>query len=282
MMKNYNNQMLRISDKSGFAIPAFNYSDLWEFDAIIRAAKAERSNVYVASNMRVVGSHGIGILGALGAKAHELSGGHVINHLDHSNSIELCKLAVDAGYHSVMIDASMYSLEENIERVVEVVSYAHNNGVLVEAEIGRILGKSNEGNYQGEDYLVSVADAVKLAERTGVDSLAVGIGTAHGFYKEEPKINIQRLREVNDAVSIPLVLHGGTGVPPETIRSCIKNGIAKVNVGTLLHATYINELRKQLVSYQGTSISDLMEPVREAIVPKVQEWIRVCGSQNSY
>lgn len=281
-MRENENQILEYSDKNGYAIPAFNYSDIWEFEAILKAAEEERATVYTATNMRVAESIGIGYLGALGAKAYELSGGHVINHLDHSRSVTLCKEAVDAGYHSVMIDASMCSLEENIQKTSEVVAYAHKYGVVVEAEIGRILGRGVEGTFEGEDYLVQVADAVALAENTGVDSLAVGIGTAHGFYKEEPKVNIRRLQEVNAAIDIPLVLHGGTGVPYETVQACIKNGIAKVNVGTLLHATYIDELREQMSGYQGVNISELMEPVRAAIVPKVAEWIRACGAQNRY
>lgn len=136
------------------------------------------------------------------------------------------------------------------------------------------------GTYLGDDYLVRVEDAVALAEKTGVDSLAVGIGTAHGFYKEKPNINIQRLQEVNAEVKIPLVLHGGTGVPYEIVRACIENGMAKVNVGTLLHATYVDTLRERMKTFEGTNISDLMEPVRDAIKDNIKEWIQVCGSQD--
>ena len=277
-----NSRILLEADAAGYAIPAFNYSDIWEYEAIIQAAAEERAVVYTASNMRVAESIGLPYLGALGLTSYRETGGRVINHLDHSSSVELCKQAVDQGYHSVMIDASMCSLEENIAKTCEVVQYAHAHGVVVEAEIGRILGRNVEGTYTGDDFLVRVEDAVALAEATGVDSLAVGIGTAHGFYKEEPRINIRRLQEVNAAVSIPLVLHGGTGVPYETVRACIRNGMAKVNVGTLLHATYVETLRERMKSYEGTNISDLMEPVRDAIKEKVREWIRVCGAQGRY
>lgn len=273
-------ELLSAADAVGYAVPAFNYSDIWELEAILEAAEEERAPVYMASNMRVAHSLGLPYLGALGQKAYEESGGKVFNHLDHSTSVELCKQAVDCGYHSVMIDASALSLEENIAMTAEVVEYAHKRGVLVEAEIGRILGRNIEGTYEGQDFLVQVEDAIALAEKTGVDSLAVGIGTAHGFYKEEPQINIQRLQEVNAEVKIPLVLHGGTGVPADVVRACIKNGMAKVNVGTLLHATYIETLRSQMQTYSGTNISDLMEPVREAIKPKIKDWIQVCDAQN--
>lgn len=207
------NHVLQTADREGYAVPAFNYSDIWELEGIVEAAAEERATVYIASNMRVAETVGLPYLGAMGRTAYEQTGGHIINHLDHSSSVELCKQAVDCGYMSVMIDASMCPLEENIAKTREVVEYAHKYGVVVEAEIGRILGRNVEGTYEGDEYLVQVADAVRMAEETGVDSLAVGIGTAHGFYKEAPRINIQRLVEVNAAVAIPLVLHGGTGVP---------------------------------------------------------------------
>ena len=276
------NRYIHMADAEGFAIPAFNYSDIWEMEAIVEAAQEERATVYISTNMRVAETIGLLYLGAMGRTAYELTGGHIINHLDHSKSVELCKRAVDCGYMSVMIDASMCSLEENIEKTKEVVEYAHKYGVLVEAEVGRILGRNVEGTYTGDDYLVQVTDAVKLVEETGVDSLAVGIGTAHGFYKEEPKISIQRLIEVNQAVSVPLVLHGGTGVPADTVRACIQNGMAKVNVGTQLHATYLDELRRQLERSTAPNISDIMEPVKEAIKPVVKEWIRICKAENRY
>lgn len=274
------NLFLLEADQNCYATPAFNYSDIWEFQAIVEAAQEERARVYVASNMRVANSIGLPYLGALGQMAYQQTGGCIYNHLDHSSSVELCKKAVDCGYMSVMIDASMDSLEENIRKTREVTEYAHAHGVLVEAEIGRILGRNEEGNFHGDDFLVQTENAVLLAEQTHVDSLAIGIGTAHGFYKEEPHINIQRLKEVNAAVQIPLVLHGGTGVPAETIRACIENGMAKVNVGTQLHATYIETLRKRLAEYEGTNISDLMEPVREEIKEVVKKWVRICGANN--
>lgn len=281
-MERYNNHVIEVADRNGYAVPAFNYSDIWEYEAIVQAAQEEKAAVYTATNMMVAETIGLPYLGALGAKAYEQSGGHILNHLDHSRSVELCKQAVDCGYHSVMIDASMSSLEDNIEMTREVVEYAHKYGVVVEAEIGKILGRNVESNYSGDDYLVRVQDALLLAKETGVDSLAVGIGTAHGFYKEEPRINIQRLKEVNAAVDIPLVLHGGTGVPYETVRACIKNGMAKVNFGTQLHATYIDTLRRRLEEYQGTDICTLMIPVREAVKDVVKERIHVCWAENRY
>lgn len=274
-------QALLDADAKGYAIPAFNCSDCWEMQAVAEAAAEKRAVVYLATNMRVAQSVGLDYLYAMAEVARQKSGGHVILHLDHSNSVDLCKAAVDSGYQSVMIDASMCSLEENIRQTREVVEYAHRRGAIVEAEIGRILGRGVEGTYEGDDYLVHPADAVALAESTGVDSLAVGIGTAHGFYNSKPHIDLERLRQVNRLVSIPLVLHGGTGVPFEVVKECIKEGMAKVNVGTQLHATYIKDLKTR-IDAASTNISDLMEPVKEAIKPVVAQWIEVCKAANRY
>ena len=153
-------RILPTADVDGYAVPAFNYSDIWELEAIIEAAAEERATVFIASNMRVAESLGLPYLGALGMKAYEETGGHIINHLDHSSSVELCKQAVDCGYHSVMIDASMCSLKRILKKPVRLFEYAHQYNVIVEAEIGRILGRSVEGTYQGDDFLVRVEDAV--------------------------------------------------------------------------------------------------------------------------
>ena len=110
---------------------------------------------------------------------------------------------------------------------------------MVEGEIGKVLGRSVEADAQGGGFLAEVDEAVELVAKTNVDSLAVGIGTAHGFYKEEPKIHFDRLRELAAAVDVPLVLHGGTGIPDEDIRKAIRCGITKVNVGTIIHTTYL-------------------------------------------
>ena len=282
-MKTYENTFILDAYKAGYAVPAFNYSDIWELLAITEAASEERARVYVASNTRIVKTLGIAYCGALGKTAYEESGRNVLNHLDHSSDPDLCFKAVDAGYMSVMIDASKESLENNIVKVKKVADYAHARGVVVEAELGRIKGAGEEGNFDGGAFLADVDEAVALVKGSGVDSLAVGIGNAHGFYKETPKINVQRLKEINAALGIPLVLHGGTGIPYEVVRDCIRNGMAKVNVGTLLHSTYIERLRKELAKNPaGYIIPDFFEPVKDAVKEVVKEWIRVCGAGGKY
>ena len=270
-------ELLRNADLGGYAIPSFNYSDIWDFLAIIEAAEEENAPIMIASNPLVVTDIGVEICGAFGRAAMEKAKIPLIHHLDHSFTVDMCKAAIDHGYPSVMIDASKYPLDENIRQVKEVVGYAHPRNVYVEGEIGKIKGKGIEGDFKGGDFLVEAAEAIELADNTGVDSLAVGVGTAHGFYEGKPEINFRRLAEVNEAISIPLVLHGGTGIPEEDIRKAIKNGINKVNVGTIIHCTYMNNMREEL-NRRGENpyTLDVVKPVKEKIKAVVKAWIRTC------
>lgn len=270
-------ELLMAADEGGYAIPSFNYSDIWDFLAIVEAAEEMRAPVMIASNPLVAQMISLEICGAIGVAAMKKAQVPLCHHLDHSFSVDMCKKAVDFGYPSVMIDASKYDLARNIEDVKTVVDYAHPQNVHVEAEIGKIKGKGIEGDFAGGDFLVEVADAVALTEATGVDSLAVGIGTAHGFYAGEPEINFKRLAEVNEAVKIPLVLHGGTGISESDIRKAIHNGINKVNVGTIIHCTYMNNLRRELDARgENPYTLDVVKPVIAKIKEVVMAWIRVC------
>lgn len=153
-------------------------------------------------------------------------------HLDHGSDVQICKKAIDLGFTSVMIDASKESYEENVKRSKEVVDYAHSKGVSVEAEIGHV-GQGNTYNTSNNDSIYTQVDkAVSFVLETGVDSLAVSIGTAHGLYKGVPSLSFERLQELNQAISIPLVLHGGSGTGEENLSKAAKMGISKINVFT--------------------------------------------------
>jgi len=269
--------LLRRADAEGFAVPAFNYSDIWDFLAIVEAAEAERAPVFISSNQRVVTEIGIELCGAFGRAAMQKASVPLIHHLDHCSKAELCCSAVDHNYPSVMIDASMQPLDVNIRTVKQVVTYAHAHGVAVEGEIGRIKGAGIEGDFTGDDFLAEVDEVLRFVAETDVDSLAVGIGTAHGFYQGKPEIHFGRLQEIDAAVPVPLVLHGGTGIPEAHIRRAIRGGINKVNVGTIIHCTYMNAVRAEL-SRRGENAYtlDVMEPVREAVRDEVRKWIRFC------
>lgn len=278
-MKSSLKALLTAADEGGYAIPSFNYSDIWDLLAIVEAAEEERSPVMLASNPLVVKAIGVAMCAAMGNAAVEKSSCPVVHHLDHSFEKEMCFAAIDAGYGSVMIDASKYALEENIAITKSVVEYARVKHVHVEAELGKIKGKGIEGDFAGGDFLVDVQEAVRLSRESGVDSLAVGIGTAHGFYAGKPEINFKRLSEVNAAVPIPLVLHGGSGIPEEDIRRAIRNGINKVNVGTIIHCTYMNAMRRELTAREENPYTlDVVNAVIPQIKEVVRGWIRTCMS----
>jgi fructose/tagatose bisphosphate aldolase len=149
--------------------------------------------------------------------------------------------------------------------------------VAVEGEIGRIKGAGIEGEFTGGEFLAGVDDVLRFVAETEVDLLAVGIGTAHGFYKGKPEIHFDRLQEINSAVQVPLVLHGGTGIPEAHIRRAIHSGINKINIGTIIHCTYMNAVRTELLRRGSNAYTlDVMKPARQAVRDEVRKWIRIC------
>ena len=156
-------------------------------------------------------------------------------HLDHGSSFESCKEAIDAGFSSVMIDASKYDLETNKKITKEVVDYAHSKGVSVEAEVGHVGG--TEDNVYGDIFRATLEDCIEIS-KTGIDALAPALGSVHGLYKGEPNLDFERMQEINETLSIPLVLHGGTGIPYDMIKKAISCGISKININTELQVTW--------------------------------------------
>lgn len=165
-------------------------------------------------------------------------------HVDHGSSLETCVKAIDAGFTSVMIDASRHELEENIRITKEVVDYAHERGVTVEAEVGHIGG--TEDNITSSITNATLEDCQKLWEATGIDSLAPALGSVHGFYKGEPNLDFDTMKTINEALPIPLVLHGGSGIPDYQIDKAISCGISKINVNTELQDTWSKAVREFL------------------------------------
>ena len=185
--------LLRRARAGGFAVPAFNYSDVWDFLAIVEAAEELAAPIFISSHQSVVEAIGVELTGAIGFAGMGKARVALIHHLDHCKSVELCQAAVDNRYPSVMIEASMLPLSENIAAVKRVVEYARPRDAHVEGEVGRIKGAGYEGGYRGEDFLARVDDVTRLVAETGVDSLAVGVGTAHGFDEGKPEIHFDRL-----------------------------------------------------------------------------------------
>lgn len=267
------------AEKNGYAIPHFNHSDFWDMSAIVEEAQQSETPIFLACLPKVIETIGIDKLGAIAKIVMEESNVPVIYHLDHCHSVELCLEAVDYGYKSVMIDAADLPLEENIAAVKKVVEYAHAKGVHVEAEIGKIKSAGDEG-YTPEETLAGVEEAKRLVEETNVDALAVSIGSEHGFYKHEPKLNYDLLNILHSNIKVPLVLHGGSGIPEEKVRRAINGGIRKVNVGTHVRYTYIKSVGEAIEKMGAmTHTADIMAYAKKNVKEVVKEWMRICANK---
>ena len=251
-------------------LAAFNVNDNYDLKAVVESAEELKTNVMVMTYPPVAELNSLEVFRALIDGFQKLSDFPIYLHLDHSTSVDLCKRAVDAGYDSVMIDGSQVSLAENIAMTKTVVDYAASAGVVVEAEIGKIMGRGVTVKSDA-DFLASAADVKNLYEATGVDIIAVGIGTAHGFTPTEPKIHFDRLAEIAQAVPNPLVLHGGTGIPDADIQRAIRMGMSKINIGTIVHTTYMKHAKMELDKAGASAYPPF---IMEKVLPKIKEVVK--------
>ncbi|MBD1390913.1 class II fructose-bisphosphate aldolase [Neiella sp. HB171785] len=247
-------------------LAGFNINDIYDLHAVALAANELDLPFMAMTYPPVAELNGTYLCRKMVDGFAKIANNDIFLHLDHSTSVDLCKRAIDDGYDSVMIDGSHQSLKENIAMTKEVVAYARSAGVTVEAEIGKIMGRDVVVQCE-DDYLASVADVKALYEEAGPDMLAVGIGTAHGFTPTTPKIHFNRLQEIANAVAAPLVLHGGTGIADEDIQKAITMGIAKINIGTIVHTTYMREAHKEIDADVGAAYPPY---VMKSVIPRVQ------------
>ena len=274
-------KMLQDAKKGKYAIPQFNINNLEWTKYILEECQA--NNVPV-------------ILGVSEGAAKYMGGFFVVSqlvkglirdlnitidvclHLVHGSSFESCQKAIDSGFTSVMIDASKYELDENIRITKEVVDYAHEREVSVEAEVGHIGG--NEDGISSEIYHATLEDCISLSN-TGIDSIAPALGSVHGLYKGLPNLNFQRMNIINETLNIPLVLHGGTGIPDEDIKKAISMGISKININTELQVAW----HKQVLAFvkNNENVYDPRKVIgsgQEAIKKAVKEKIKLFYSDN--
>lgn len=198
-------------------------------------------------------------------------------HLDHCKDLDIIKNAIDAGFTSVMYDGSALDFEENVKNTHTVCKMAHEKNVSVEAELGSLaLGAySNETDIDHGQAYTDPAKAKEFVERTGVDALAVSIGTVHGMYKAKPNIRIDILEKIAKEVSIPLVLHGGSGTPEETILKCIENGICKINVNTEISQYTVGKIAAKIAEEPNTHLSKLTLLTEEYVSEIVEKYIKL-------
>ena len=201
-------------------------------------------------------------------------------HLDHGNSYEVCKEAIDAGFTSVMIDASKHPLDKNIDITSQVVIYAKSKNVSVEAEIGRVGGESLDNN-NGIVY-ADVSESVRLSQKTGIDFLAPALGSVHGLYKGEPKLNFDRMEKICKLTNLPLVLHGGSGIYDEQIKKAISCGICKINFNTELQIAWSNSLREKLKTDESYDPRKVIKMGEDALKKCVLNKCELLGSIGRY
>ncbi len=271
-------ELLAAAARGGYAVPAFNAENLEMVQAIIGAAEAMRSPVLIQTTPTTVRYLTLYEAVAMGRSMAERVGVPVSLHLDHCESCEGVCEALEAGYSSVMIDGSKLSYEENVALVQKTVRHAHAAGIPVEAELGTVGGK--EDGHGAQILYTDPEQAVDFYRRTGIDSFAVAIGTAHGFYKGEPKLNFELLAKIRSLTDVPLVLHGGSGIPDGMIRRTIELGIAKVNFATELRAAATAAVRQALRDESIIDPKKFMGPARDAVRALCTEKILLCGSDN--
>lgn len=200
-------------------------------------------------------------------------------HLDHGSSVEVCIGAIDAGYTSVMIDASRFTFEKNVKLTKEVVEYAHPHGVTVEAELGSIGGEE-VSIISDKPIYADIEESRLLVERTNIDSLAPALGSAHGPYKGEPKVDFKKMQEISQVTNIPLVLHGASGLYPEQIQKAISSGTAKINVNADNHLRFTKAVRDSLKDEEVFDATEYLAEGRTAVKEMIIKKIKLFGSIN--
>lgn len=276
-------KLLLDAQKNGYAVGAFNVENMEMIQAVIKAAEDMNSPVILQSTPSTVRYAGLNLLFANVKSLAETSRMPVALHLDHGDSFELAVQAIRQGYTSVMIDGSKLSFEENINLTKRVVDVAKPNNIPVEAELGKIGGKEDDLQSEPTDLFTDPVQCAEFAERTGISSVAIAIGTAHGFYNGVPELQIERLKEIRKKVSIPLVLHGASGLSDEAVKEAVKEGICKVNFATELRVAYSDGVKKVISEDENTyDPKGYGKLARERVYEIVKSRIKVVGSDNRF
>ena len=273
--------MLEKAKREGYAVGQFNINNLEYTQAILQAAEEEKSPVILG-----VSEGAARYMGGFNTVVHMVKGlmkdlgttVPVAIHLDHGSSFEKCKEAIDAGFTSVMIDASHHPFEENVETTSKVVEYAHANGVSVEAELGTVGGQEDDIVADGVIY-ADPKECEELVKRTNIDFLAPALGSVHGPYKGEPNLGFAEMEEISKLADLPLVLHGGTGIPTKDIKRAISLGTAKINVNTENQIAGTKAVRDFLnADAEQYDPRKYLTPMRDAIKETVKGKMREFGS----
>jgi fructose-bisphosphate aldolase class II len=273
-------EILQDAHKNNYAVGAFNVNNMEIVQAIIEAAEETNSPVILQASQGGLKYAGVEYIAELGKLAARNAKVPVALHLDHGTDFDQVMLCIRHGFSSVMIDGSKYELEENIAITNKVIEVAHAVGVSVEAELGKIGGTEDDIVVDERDAtFTDPNEAKKFVDETGVDYLAIAVGTAHGVYKGEPRLDFDRIKTIKDILNIPLVLHGSSGVPKEAIEKAVSLGINKINIDTDLRVAFSSAI-KDFLKENPDNIDPrkILGPAKEAMKEVIKEKMELFGS----
>jgi tagatose 1,6-diphosphate aldolase GatY/KbaY len=269
--------ILENAQRSGVAIAALNFYNAETILAHVAAAKTQKASIILQTTESTINYLGLRMILAMANAAAEEIERPVALHLDHGGSYELAARCIEHGYTSVMIDGSKLPFGENCELTRKVVELAHKANVSVEGELGHVRHNDEIGTADNGEFFTRPDDARKFVEETGVDSLAVAVGTAHGFYKGEVKLDFERLKQIKSVTgSTSLVLHGGSGVPDGLLQKAIRCGISKINFGTELKNAFTRAVKKSLLETNDIDLRRTFAPAIAAVREVSLQKIRLC------
>jgi len=272
------NELLRPAFDERYGVPAFNIVNDLTMAAVLEAAVQSNSPVIVQVSVKTVKMFGAKLLQKMFEEMASRAPIPATLHLDHCPDVPMIKTCLDAGWNSVLFDASKLTYEDNLRQTREVVAMARKVGAAVEGELEAVRGVEDGIGSDVEGGIVPLDKCVEFLEQTGIDSFAPAIGTAHGLYKSAPKINFERVREIVTAFPVPIVLHGGTGLSDDVFKRLIAEGCAKVNVSTMLKITYCDAYREYLdAKPQERDPLKVMASVKDKLVPMVKGFMEIFG-----
>ncbi|WP_182200939.1 tagatose-bisphosphate aldolase subunit GatY [Paraliobacillus salinarum] len=273
-------EMLIKARKEGYAVPAFNIHNLETIKTVVEAAVEMRSPVILAATPGTMNYSGRAYIQAIVEVAAKENDVPIALHLDHHETFDSIEESLKLGTKSVMIDGSHHSFEKNIEITKQVVDEAHKHGATVEGELGKLVGQEDDLIVEAEDAAYTDPDTVvEFVEKTGVDSLAVAIGTGHGLYETEPNLDFERLEKISSLTEVPIVLHGASGISKKDVQKSIELGCAKVNISTELKIPFSDGLREFLENNPNeTDPRKYMQLAKDYMKKAVIEKILICKS----
>ena len=268
------------AEEGKYAVGAFNCNNMEIVQAIVEAAVEENSPVIIQASQGAIKYAGLDYIVALVKTAADNADIPICLHLDHGTDFNQVKDCIDRGFSSVMYDGSKHPLEENIRITNEVLALARAKNVSVEGELGKIGGTEDDVHVDEKDAMYTKPEEAKYyVDKTGVDALAIAIGTAHGQYKGEPKLRYDILEEIDKLIDTPIVLHGSSGVPDESIRKAIEHGVRKINIDTNIREAFVKGVHQAIeANPEEIDPRKILGPAKEKMKNIIKEKIRLFGS----